>query len=514
MFNPIRMSTKLTLWYTGVLALALALFSGGVHALMQRKLAGRMDENLRAGIEAMTRFFIHEKAEGETDQNSARSVLRESHFHDQAVAFYDSQGSLLAEQPLRDKLHARLPDSFTERADNGVQFSTLAAAQSGIDDGLRVAAYRITAPSMKTPCFVVISEPLTELLDDLELLRDIFYIAAPVALALAGLGGWFLARKSLSPVAEISERARRIGADNLDERLPVANSRDELGQMAATFNELLGRLSRAFAQQQQFMADASHELRTPVSVIRTASEATLAQPVDDVSEYREALAVTGEQARRLTRIIEDMFLLARADAGKRELRPGNLYLDELVAEAARAAGVLAERKGVSVECSPAPETPYRGDEDLLWQMLLNLLDNAIKYTPAGGKVSLGLARTGANHVITVADTGAGIPVEAQPYVFERFYRADKARERAEAGASGGSGLGLPIARWIAEAHGGQISLGRSDLCGSAFVITLPVRRQSFGSPARSEEQVSVESKLAGVVTENIAGCASRLPPQG
>src|SRR6266540_597326 len=419
MFNPVRMSTKLTLWYTGVLALALALFSAGVHALMERKLAGRMDENLRAGIEAMTRFFIHEKGEGETDQDSARTVLRESHFHDQAVAFYASQGSLLAEHPLRDKLHARLPDSFSERADNGVQFSTLTAAQSGIDDGLRVAAYRITAPSMKSPCFVVISEPLTELSDDLELLRDIFYIAAPVALA---------------------------------------------------------------------------------------------QPGDDVNEYREALAVTGEQARRLTRIIEDMFLLARADAGKRELKPGNLYLDELVAEAARAAGVLAARKGLSVECSPAPETPYRGDEDLLWQMLLNLLDNAIKYTPAGGKVSLGLAQTGANHVITVAETGAGIPVEAQPYVFERFYRADKARERAEAGASSGAGLGLPIARWIAEAHGGKISLGHSDEGGSAFVITLPVRRQSFGRPARPEEQVSAEGMLAGVVTENISACAIRRPP--
>jgi len=142
MFNPVRMSTKLTLWYTGVLALALALFSAGVHALMERKLAGRMDENLRAGIEAMTRFFTHEKAEGETDQDSARIVLRESHFHDQAVAFYASQGSLLAEQPLRDKLHARLPDSFTEGPDNGFWFSTLTAAQSGIDEDRRRPARR------------------------------------------------------------------------------------------------------------------------------------------------------------------------------------------------------------------------------------------------------------------------------------------------------------------------------------------------------------------------------------
>ncbi len=501
MFNTVRMSTKLTLWYTAVLALALALFSAGVHTLMARKLAVRMDANLRAGIEAMTRFFIHEKGEGETDQSSARNVLREAHFPDQPVAFYDAQGSLLAEHPLRNVLHARLPDSFAERDYSGVQFATLTEAQSRTDAGLRIAVYRIAAPSMKSSCFVVISEPLTELRGDLELLRDIFYIAAPVALALAGLGGWFLARRSLSPVAAISERARRIGAANLEERLPVVNPHDELGQMAATFNELLGRLHLAFALQQRFMADASHELRTPVSVIRTASEVTLEQPGDDLSEYREALAVTGEQARRLTRIIEDMFMLARADAGKRELKPGNLYLDELIAEAARAAEMLAERKGVIIKLLPAREAPYRGDEDLLWQMLLNLLDNAIKHTPAGGEVSLGLARNSKNYVITVADTGAGIPVEAQPHVFERFYRANKARDRAETGENGGSGLGLPIAQWIAEAHGGQICLERSDERGSAFIITLPVIRQSFGRSARLEERVSAESKLAATLQE-------------
>ncbi len=471
MFDSVRM--KLTLWYTGVLALVLVLFCLGIYTLMGRKLSTRMDANLRTGIEGMNRLFIHEKDEGETDQYSARSVLRKSYFPRQAVAFYDAQENLLADKPLGEEVFARLPDSFTARTDNTIQFYTLPAAGAGGDDGLRVAAYRMTAPSMKSPCYVVITEPLSDLADDLELLRGILYVAVPAALALAGLGGWFLARKSLAPVVAMSESAHRIGAGNLDERLPVANPRDELGQLAATFNELLARLDDAFLQQRRFMADASHELRTPLSVMHTTAEVTLAGEKREESEYRDAVSMMGAQTRRMRRIVEDMFTLARADAGHHPLERTDFYLDELVEETARAASVLATHKGVRIEVTASAETPYRGDEGLLRQMLLNLLDNAIKYTPANGTVRVSLTSPDSTYQIEVADTGTGIPPQAQPHIFKRFYRVDKARSRNGAGDKGGAGLGLSIAQWIAEAHDGRLVLRHSDETGSIFVACLP-----------------------------------------
>ncbi len=335
--------------------------------------------------------------------------------------------------------------------------------------------------SPQSAVFIVIGQPFEDASDDAELLAGVLGAAIPLALILAAAGGWFLARKSLAPVVVMSERARRISAENLNERLPVANPRDELGQLAATFNELLSRLDEAFARQQeafaqqrQFMADASHELRTPLSVIRATSEVTLEEPDCEEGEYREAMVTVGEQARRLTRIVEDLFTLARADTGQRAIERKSFYLDELVTETARAARVLASRKGVTMEYAPAPEAPFNGDEGLLRQMILNLLDNSIRHTPVGGRVRLSLERRDSKYAITVADTGAGVPVEAQPHIFRRFYRADKARSRAGETDRGGAGLGLSIAKWIAEAHDGRLELAHSDETGSAFITTFPL----------------------------------------
>jgi signal transduction histidine kinase len=271
----------------------------------------------------------------------------------------------------------------------------------------------------------------------------------------------------------MSEQARCIGAENLEQRLVSDNPRNELGRLAATFNGLLTRLSEAFSQQRQFMADASHELRTPLSAIRTACAVILQREDRASSEYRDALAMVEQQARRLTRIVEDMFLLARADAGNSMLRIDHLYLDELLAESTRGAAVLATQKNLHLEISVLPESSLRGDESLLRQMFWNLLDNAIKYTPNEGRVRIALESQDAQYVITVSDTGSGIPAASQPYIFERFYRADQMRSRTETGPESGAGLGLSIARWIAEAHDGRVDLQRSDQTGSTFVIYLP-----------------------------------------
>jgi heavy metal sensor kinase len=308
--------------------------------------------------------------------------------------------------------------------------------------------------------------------EELSSIRNNLFIAVPIALALAGLGGWFLAKRSLAPVVAMSDRARKISAENLEERLPLINPRDELGKLASTFNELLTRLETSFTQQRRFMADASHELRTPLSVIRTATDVTLGREHRDELEYRDALKIASEQTHRLTRIVEDMFTLARADAGNRALEESDFYLDELVSETARAAGVLAKSKGITLDQDNYSEMLCRGDEGLLRQMLMNLLGNSIKHTPPGGVVRISVEQTNGNYQITVADTGGGIPAEAQPHVFERFFRADKSRARAGSDG-GGAGLGLAIAKWIAEAHKGKLELKHSDMSGTVFVASLP-----------------------------------------
>jgi heavy metal sensor kinase len=470
MFNSVRI--KLTLWYVGVLTLTLLAFSVGVHALLARNLHRRLDAGLNSALESMRNSLSFERAEGESEKEAAESTVTELGYPSMAMAVFDAEGRLLAERVAPGNARALLPAASAAIAET-VRFFTLPGEKTAGSEGWRVAAARVSVAPNAAPYLIVAGQSLEAVAAELKSLRQALALAVPLALALAGIGGWLLARKSLAPVVAMSAQARRIGAGNLDEHLPVANPRDELGQLAVTFNELLGRLHIAFDQQRQFMADASHELRTPLHVIGAAVDVTLQQPARDESDYRDALAMIRQQTRRLTRIVEEMFTLARADAGRRELQVADFYLDELLAETARAAEVLAKPKGVRVALRPANETAFRGDEGLLRQMLLNLLDNAIKHTPADGSVTVSLAQSAASVEITVSDTGAGIPAEAQPHIFERFYRTDKARARADFANGGGAGLGLSIARWIAEAHHGKLELRDSTERGSAFVASLP-----------------------------------------
>lgn len=477
MLNSVQV--RLTLWYVAVLALVLIAFSLGVSGLFARSLYNRLDITLRAVLEAVVVSLGRETVEGETYQQAAVNAVEELFFPYHALAIFDAEGRLLAEKASQENTHAPLPEAGPAPADRPLLYTSDKPAQ-GEDNGRRVALQRVEIGSAAGSYVVVVSRSLTALTKELTLLRHILSAVVPLALLFTGLGGWFLARKSLAPVVAMSQQAQRIGAANLDQRLPVANPHDELGHLAASFNALLSRLSDSFARQRQFMADASHELRTPLSVVHTTTAVTLdrAQRVED--EYRDALTIINEQTRRLTRIVEDMFLLARADAGHQPLQPSNFYLDELLDEATRAASVLSARKGVAVVLAPVPEVLYHGDHDLLRQMLLNLLDNAIKYTPPGGSIHVCLQQQATQYLITVADTGIGIPPEAQPHLFERFYRVDKARARAELSHGSGAGLGLAIARWIAEAHDGRLELQRSDHTGSAFVALLPTSNTHTG----------------------------------
>jgi heavy metal sensor kinase len=474
MINSVRM--RLTLWYVGVLGAVLVAFSAGVYALLARTLYDQLDLELRSVQHVAVISLMHDAEEGQTLEGAAESTARELANPPQTLAIYDASGRLLAHNGHDDPP----PPPPLERLADGELALYEVPEEPGDDDLVRVSAQAARVSPGDRDYILVASHPLETIEEELEALLRVFSYAVPAALVLAGLGGWFLVRRSLAPAVDMSEQARRISIEDLGRRLPVADPRDELGRLATNFNELLDRLSAAFGQQRQFMADASHELRTPLSVVGTAVDVTLEKEQRSEAEYREALAIIGEQNRRLSRTVEDMFTLARADAGRYPVRRESFYLDELVEETARAARLLGARRGVEVSAETGGEAPAEGDEGLLRQMVMNLIDNAVKHTPAGGRVQLTLGRANGQYVITVADTGAGIPPEAQAKVFERFYRVDQSRPREDSPAGAGAGLGLPIARWVAEIHGGRLEITRSDERGTVIRAVLP---RDAGAPS-------------------------------
>jgi heavy metal sensor kinase len=294
-----------------------------------------------------------------------------------------------------------------------------------------------------------------------------------LVLLLASAGGYFLARKNLAPIASMNSQTQRISAENLSARLDVTNSRDELGRLATTINDLLARLENSFKEQQRFIADASHELRTPLAVLRGETEVALSKP-RTIDEYQQSLSLIQDEAEQLSRIVEDLFILARQPINTRAaLSKERVSLNDAVRDCARAAQVLATQKGVRLKLeNDPPAIALNGDHELIRRLILNLLDNAVKYTPAGGEISLALTRENGNAEIVVRDNGVGIPESAQPRVFDRFYRVDKARARA----MGGAGLGLSIAQWIVEVHGGDITLLSAPGKGSTFTVVLPLHQ--------------------------------------
>lgn len=470
--TPLRTDSvraRLTLYYVSALAAALIIVGGLIYGLLARALYVRIDETLLALMQTAGNSLRNDLAEGQDPDDAARSTAAELASRLQMLAIYDVDGRLMADEGRDDDLEILLPALDT--IPSGEPLLMTVAERRDDDDRHRLALQRLVLVPPATEFIVVAGSSLEPTDEELEALREVLLYVGPIALALAGLGGWFLTHRSLSPVVAMAERARRIGVEDLSARLPVANPRDELGRLAETFNELLGRLETSLTRQRQFMADASHELRTPVTTARTAAAVALQQPHRDEREYREALAIIEQQCARLSRVVEDMFTLARADEGSYPVRTDAMYLDEVVAEVVRAARVLAERKGVEVRLEHSGPAPLTGDEELIRRLVGNLLDNAIRYAPPATTVRIELRYAQGHYSLSVTDTGPGIPPESQPHLFQRFYRVDRARAGGPAGP--GAGLGLALARWIARAHGGDVALSRSSADGTTFTAVLP-----------------------------------------
>ena len=453
----------------------LAVFAATSYAAFARTLRSRTDAFISDALSVFGRELVAERREIPTVLDAIRVTLYEVRFQDLDILVLDENGRLLAMvEPRRDDARA-----LALHRDSAVVVAALAAARGqpfATSLARPAGSYRVLArPHVVGDRRVMLAGiyPLHEVDATLERIREMFLIAIPLLIASAATGGWFLARRAFAPVRAIATRAAEIGAATLHERLPVAAD-DELGALTRVLNDLLDRLERSFEQQRRFMADASHELRTPSAVLRAEADVTLSRPRRTETEYRESMAVVQDAARRLTRIVDDIFLLARADAGHLVMHPAMLDLDEMVIDTVRAVQPIATGRKVRVELLDVVDARIHGDADLLGRVMLNLLDNAVKHAPAGSAVEVRMSTPSGKVVeVAVVDAGPGIDEEAKERVFERFYRVDTARARAENTATSGAGLGLPIARRIAEMHGGHVDLVSSRPGRTEFRVRLP-----------------------------------------
>jgi heavy metal sensor kinase len=293
-------------------------------------------------------------------------------------------------------------------------------------------------------------------------------LAVPLLAAAAVAGGYFLVRQALAPVAQITRSAEQITLHNLGDRLPVAQTGDELEQLSLALNRMIARLQEAFEQNRRFLADASHELRTPLTALRGELESVVEET--RTGETRDRIGSALEEVDRLAKIVETLFAISRLEAGEAQREWKRFDLGRLISSTADQMALLAEDKGVAVACEVEGAVDVEGDQSRIKQVVVNLLDNAIKYTPAGGSVRLNVRARDRKAIMEVIDTGVGIPAAALPHVFERFYRVDEARSRQIEGA----GLGLAIVKSICAAHGGQVEVDSVENRGSRFRVELPL----------------------------------------
>ena len=317
--------------------------------------------------------------------------------------------------------------------------------------------------------FVAIAASLSNVRSIQRRLLGTLLLSIPIAILLALVGGAVLAKRAIEPLDRVTGTAQRISADHLGERIELARGDVELQRLAEAFNQMLQRLDQSFKQIRQFTADASHELRTPVAILMGETELAVNDLLDH-EECKAALRSRREELQRMAQIVDDLLVLSQFDHGEQTLQVKPLDFSDLVIEVCEQQRKQARSKGVTLELTETVPVNIEGDSSRLRQMVRNVLDNAIKYTPAGGRVTVELDHSnGKEFRLSVSDTGIGIPVAALPHIFDRFYRVDQARTRGE----GGSGLGLSIVKQIIEAHGGSVSVKSNIGMGTVMTLTLP-----------------------------------------
>ncbi len=468
---------RLTLWYSAVTCALVVCFAVGSFMIIRVVLARRADRFLQ---DVLVTFFDEVQKERSSNTTLVDVVREElAGYRFREIAFYVLQnGRVIARSPQRPALvrdaegeeiafdeSALLRSMATERIDT--VFS--------LDDsegGFRVAVAHLSEPPGQLTIAAVQSWHGYD--ETLETIALAYVVIVPLMLAVAGAGGYWLATRSLAPVTAIGNKAATIGRENLSERLFAPNPHDELGHLASVFNEMLARLEASFEQQQQFIQDASHELRSPVTAIRMEADVALRQEHRTESEYRDAIATIRRSTARLSKIVDDLFFLARQDAERPLADETIVDLGEVVYEAVRSLRPVAAAHEIQMQLLEPPEAPVRGASSEIVRVVVNIVENALKYAPIKSRVLVSVEEIeGNSYAVRVQDEGPGIPRASQERIFDRFFRDVSAPSEPLQVSPAGAGLGLPIARALATKLGGRLELESSGPSGSVFAFTLP-----------------------------------------
>lgn len=477
---PIRW--RLTAWFVGILAAVLLLFSLTLYFILQTNLLDRIDESLKNRAAEVQRSFEQLAQIANLNQEVPRALEIDTleEFADPGVyaQVLDRQGKVLGDSTTLGKANLPIDPALVVAALSGTANTSEAQVSSE-----RVRIYYTPLKIQNQLAGILqVGESMKPYTETLNRVRIFLLLVGGAAILIATLGGWWLTRRALRPVVSVTETARRIALTrDFDERIPqnpgFRGQEDEISDLAATFNHMIEELGRVFDTNRQFMADTSHELRTPLTIIK--GNLDLLKRGLPPDQAAEAIEEASEEATHLSRLVTDLLLLAQADAGQM-IERNPVALDKVAEKAFRRAEQLVQTQGknLSLQIERLETATVLGDEYRLGQAIFNLLENAVRYTPEGGQIRLNLETSHAYPkypakevaLLHVRDTGVGIAPEQQPHLFERFYRVDKARSRAQ----GGAGLGLAIVKYIIEAQGGVVQVESEVGKGSIFTLVLPL----------------------------------------
>jgi heavy metal sensor kinase len=466
----LSIGVRLTLWYLVIFALAEVVFGVGMWFILRDSVLDMVDDDIETQVDDLSHLLATQA--NDVSVSTLQALMKEAygseHWGDY-LAIYTGDGQTLYQSVF-------LQSNSLLMAPQGVQKTIYTSRE------IRGKHFRFTFQRLSSKGRTYVVEaglPADDAFDTLRLFRSYLFLFAPLLLLIAAGGGYWMSRRALAPVDALVRTARDVSGTNLSTRLEKLHTGDELQRLSDTLNEMLDRIEAAFSRITQFTADASHELRTPVSLIRTEAELSLRRARTQ-NEYQDSLRHILLESERTTALIEQLLSLARADSGREtlQLQPVDLSTAlQGVAEAWKQVAAIREL-GFSVNL-PNSDAWVAGDENLLRRLADILLDNAFKYTAAPGSVSLSLEKREHSTAITIQDSGIGIPQDEQGKIFERFYRVDKSRTRAH----GGNGLGLSIAQWIVIQHHGSIAVESRPGEGSTFRVELP----TIATPARNPQ---------------------------
>jgi heavy metal sensor kinase len=459
---------RMALWYAALLAGALALFGAASYIGLERYLQKSLEESLikqARSIGDVLIVNINQSGEDYVSNEITEHYSPEINARFIRVTAVNGRQVFVSGPPKDGTFDpARVPPPQ-------LPASQAISHEVEMSDAHELLLHALPYQAKDGSRFLIeVAAPYNQIESVLRGLLLTFALGLPLIVALAISGGYILMRRALRPVDEIRQKAAQITSRNLSERLPVVHTGDELERLATDLNRMIERLEESFLQINRFSADASHELRTPLTVLQGELESIAQSGRGLPADVRDTIGSALEETQRLAKIVENLLAISRLEAGEARKQLERLDFAELARSTADQMRLLAEEKNIHLDCNGAEHVEVDADPARLKQVVVNLLDNAIKYTPERGRVSISVAKQDSRAVLEIGDNGIGISAEDLPHVFERFYRADKARSRQ----MGGTGLGLSIVRSICLAHGGRVTVNSTEGRGSLFRVELPL----------------------------------------